>query len=65
MSRLTAFNFYFLQWVGFRLARQYEGFTGLQVAWGLFGPVMPMSGWDGRPYRPLPGCRFRLIRRLH
>jgi hypothetical protein len=52
MTWVERLNFYFLQRLGVRLARQCElsGEKWTQTHWSLIGPLLPMSGWrnDGR-----------------
>jgi len=48
MSPIKALNVFVLQWFGVRLARVLND-DGQQEAWGLIGPVLPLTGW-GRDY---------------
>jgi hypothetical protein len=44
---LQFINYYIVQWFFIRICKVYEeDFKG----WGFLFPVIPMSGWDERPY---------------
>lgn len=47
MTRTKALNMFVLQWFWIRLARicVRDGNGYRQQAWGLMGPVMPLTGW--------------------
>jgi hypothetical protein len=64
MSKLQFVNFYFTQWLFFRICR-FEDHRGRQTHWGILFPVIPWSGWDGRKYIPKNYLRIKLIKTLN
>lgn len=48
-TRLSWLNLFF-HLTCFRVCRLVYKETGEQYAWVIMGPVLPFTGWNGRPY---------------
>ena len=60
VSALGLFNFFVLQWFGFRLAKK----VGARTTWHMLRWVWPLTGWWGRYrwiYRVWPSAEAELV----
>lgn len=51
MSWLGNLNYYVLQWFFIRLAKEVDEKTDETIRWTILWGVVPLSGWDSRPYK--------------
>jgi len=51
------YNFLVFQWLGYRVCALFDDKENL-LAYGLMGPVWPLTGWFGTKYKGYPKVRM-------